>query len=108
MIFTPAKGGKTFVGIKFTDNDIHIHYPETFRWNFIAIGAVPVTSLNDDITLGIRSIISSIEYAKTHSGEKTLQNGTSDANEAFALKSYIWIIQDFMNNGLYKNREFCI
>jgi hypothetical protein len=105
VIFTPAQGGKTFVGIKFTDNDIHIHYPETFRWNFIADGAVPVTSLDDDITLGIRSIISSIEYAKTHSGEKTLQNDTSDANEAFALKSYIWIIQDFMNNGLYKNRE---
>ena len=105
VIFTPAQGGKSFVGIKFTDNDIHVYYPETFRWNFNAVGAVPVTALDNDTTLGIRSIISSIEYAKTHSKEKTLQNNTSDAKEMFAMKSYMWIMKDFMNNGLYKNRE---
>ena len=105
VIFTPSKGGKEFVGIKYTNNDIQVYYPETFRWNTDVTMAIPTTALNDDVTSGIRSIITAIEYAKTHSKDKTSQNDMSDDDEPFALKSYVWMIQDFMNNGSYKNRE---
>ena len=103
--FTPAKGGKDFVGIKYTENDIQVYYPETFRWKSDAPVTLSASKLEEDISLGIRTIINSIEYAKTHSKEKTMQNDSFDGEESFAMKSYLWIMQDFISNGAYKNRE---
>ena len=103
--FTPAKGGKDFVGIKYTENDIQVYYPETFRWKSDIPVTLSAANLEGDISLGIRTIINSIEYAKTHSKEKTMQNDSFDGEESFAMKSYLWIMQDFISNGAYKNRE---
>ncbi len=100
----PAKGGKDFVGIQFSDNKIDFYYPETFRFKNCT-AECEISNLDDDTASGIRAIISSIAYAKTRSLKITAQNDFFDNDEAFAMKSYIWMIRDYMKNGFYKNRE---
>lgn len=99
-----AVGGKSFVGIKFLENNIDFYYPETFDWKE-DVSFVDINSISDNISNGIRNILSSIELAKTRSIDKSKLNDFSDADELFAMKAYIWIIQDYMCNGYYKNRE---
>ena len=103
--FKAAEGGKDFVGIRYLKNGIEVHYPETFRWNCDIKDGFSLDALTEDVIAGIRMILSSISFAKTFSQKKTNQFDASDGEEPFALKSYLWIMQDFFQNGSYKNRE---
>ena len=103
--FKAAEGGKDFVGIRYLKNGIEVHYPESFRWNCNIKDGFSLDKIDEDAIAGIRMILSSISYAKTFSAKKTNQYDTSDGEEPFAVKSYLWIMQDFFSNGSYKNRE---
>ncbi|MBO5338430.1 MAG: LlaJI family restriction endonuclease [Clostridia bacterium] len=102
--FHASQGGKSFVGIKFSENAVDFYYPETFRWNK-DINDIAVSDIDENISNSIRAVLSSIEFAKTKSKEKTKLNDSCDGDDFFAIKSYIWIIRDFLKNGYYKNRE---
>lgn len=100
-----SEGGKSFVGIKYKENRLEFYYPETFRWNGAIKDNYPLNAPDEKVVQGIRMILSSIELAGKRSNEKTEQHDASDAEESFAMKSYLWIMQDFFKNGSYKNRE---
>lgn len=104
VTFHKAIGGKEFVGIQYSHNDISVFYPETFRWKNNA-KAEAIDSLSSDTICGIRTLLASIAWVKTHSKVKSSPNDTSNGEEPFALLSYRWLIRDYMQNGTYKNRE---
>lgn len=97
--FFPHKvTGKTddsFVGLKIKGNEIHFFYPETYHFD------VESTTLRKDII----NLLRTISLAKTSSTDINHANNKKIINEDFALMSYLWIINDYLVNGFYTNRE---
>lgn len=90
-----GKTDDSFVGLKIIGNEIHFYYPESFRFDMNA-----PTVRNDIIAL-----LRTIDVAKTSSKEALRVNNINKRDEDFALLSYLWVIQDFLANGFYINRE---
>ena len=97
--FHPHKAtGKTddsFVGIKILGNDIHFYYPESYRFDMDAL-----TVRNDIVDL-----LRTIAIAKTSSAVLSQANNKTNNVGDFALLSYLWLINDYLANGFYVNRE---
>lgn len=85
----------SFVGLKFIGNEIHFYYPETYRFSLD----------NPDVRNDIIDLLRTISIAKTTSSQLTNANNQSSGSREFALMSYLWVIRDFLTNGLYVNRE---
>lgn len=106
--FHAAVGGKSFVGIKFCLNTIDVYYPETFHWDNDEVDLMsssPTDRISESCARGIRNILASLVYAKTLSREKTMLNDEVENDGTFAMKAYMWMIRDYMSNGVYKNTE---
>lgn len=85
----------SFVGLKFIGNEIHFYYPETYRFSMD----------NPDVRNDIIDLLRTISIAKTTSSQLTNANNRSTGSREFALMSYLWVIKDYLTNGLYVNRE---
>lgn len=86
--------GNSFVGIKIIGNHINFYYPESYhidKENY---------KRNDFIDL-----LNTISLAKKHSKECLDANNKHNIGDEHALLSYIWIIEDYLNNGLYISNE---
>lgn len=87
----------SFVGIKIKNDRVDFYYPESFD-----------LSQMDDIKnfrKDIISILNTIAIAKTLSTDKAKIETTLSNQSTFALHSYLWIIKDYLSNGIYVNRE---
>lgn len=96
--FAHSVTGKTddsFVGFKIKGNEIHFHYPECYRFD-----SESPTMRNDIVDL-----LRTVSIAKTKSNMVSQANNISSENGEFALLSYLWVINDFLVNGFYINRE---
>ena len=87
----------SFIGIKIKNNRIDFYYPEAYDLSDIQ----NIKEFRQDII----SILNTISIAKTLSVDKTKIESSLSNKEDFALQSYLWIIKDFLTNGLYVNRE---
>lgn len=85
----------SFVGLKFIGNEIHFYYPETYRFSMN----------NSDVRNDIIDLLRTISIAKTSSSQLTNANNRPSISREFALMSYLWVIKDYLTNGLYVNRE---
>ena len=93
-----AVTGKTddsFVGFKIKGNEIHFYYPESYRFN-----SESVTARNDIVDL-----LKTMSIAKTKSKLLSQANNIVGEHGEFALLSYLWVINDYLSNGFYINRE---
>ena len=94
----PATGkiDNQFIGIRISNNEIEFHYPETYE-----------LSINDEKALrkDIVSILRTITLAKTISSDKSSYHSKHSEKYVFPLKSFLWIINDYLVNGKYENRE---
>lgn len=97
--FFPHKvTGKTddsFVGFKIRGNEIHFYYPESYRFN------IESQTIRNDVV----DLLKTISIAKTSSSTLSQANNTRKEDGEFALLSYLWIINDYLINGIYVNRE---
>lgn len=84
----------SFVGLKIKDNEIHFYYPESYHFN------------KDNFEIDdVLDLLKTISIAKTMSSDAV---DTFDAhhNESdYAFLSYIWIVEDYLKNGYYRNTE---
>lgn len=85
----------SFVGLKYDGNQIHIYHPECY-----CIAKDSPETRND-----ILSLLRTISIAKTTSHEHSKAYNTQNDGGEFALFSYLWLIKDYMSNGIYVNRE---
>ena len=88
-----------FVGLKVKGNDISFYYPEFYLFDETEIDTKEIKKYRNNIL----SILISIIYSKKNNDEFNeiyieSVNITDDS-----LKSYIWIIKDYLNNGFYKS-----
>ena len=90
-----GKTDDSFVGLKIKGNEIHFYYPESYRFD------VDSPYVRNDIVDMLRTI----SIAKTASTERSQIHTTFNDNSNFALYSYLWVISDYLTNGLYVNRE---
>lgn len=88
-----------FVGIRIRNDSVYFHYPESYD----------LSPLNDenmkDFRRDLIDIIRTISLAKSHSSISNKTNDSAAKTQNFALMSYLWIIRDYISNGLYQNSE---
>lgn len=84
-----------FIGLRIENNEIEFHYPESY---FLA---------SDEIGLrrDIISILRTIALAKTISSDKSSYNSKRNNEYVFPIKSFLWIINDYLTYGKYVNHE---
>lgn len=87
----------SFIGIKIKNNRIDFYYPETYDIS----QQDNLSSFREDVL----SILRTINIAKTLTADKAKVETNLADNNAFALLSYLWIINDYLSNGIYINRE---
>ena len=84
-----------FVGIKIEDGVPVVYVPQVFR------KSDSPTELKRDLLLFLKSI--GISKSVEKSRMKTTQTG--ECKDIWPIESYIWIIHDYIANGVYYNRE---
>lgn len=87
----------SFIGLKIKNNIIDFYYPESYQ-------RTDYKSNFKEFRKDVLAILGTIKIAKTLSLNKT-KIESSLSNDNFAILSYLWIIKDYLNNGLYVNRE---
>ncbi len=92
-----GKVNDSFIGIKIKNDYIDFYYPESYD---LANFQTNMKEFRKDVL----AILRTIEIAKTLSADKSKIESTL-SKDRFALLSYLWIIKDYLNNGIYVNRE---
>lgn len=90
-----GKNDDSFVGFRIKGNEIHFYYPESYHFD-----SESQTMRNDIVDL-----LRTISIAKTKSQNFSQVNNVNNKTGEFALLSYLWVINDFLANGFYVNRE---
>lgn len=103
LVRSTNEDNNAFVGVRIRNEGIEFHYPESYD-----ISGVEDVSTIKDIKAFRRDMIDilhTISLAKTRSSslQKT-ENGISSAKN-FTFMSYLWIIRDYISNGIYRNTE---
>lgn len=103
LVRSTNEDNNAFVGVRIKNESIEFHYPESYD-----ISGVEDVSTIKDIKAFRRDMIDilhTISLAKTRSSsmQKT-ENGISSAKN-FTFMSYLWIIRDYISNGIYRNTE---
>lgn len=88
--------GNAFVGIKVYNNKVDFHYPESYEVDY-----KNETQMKSDILALLKAISG---FKKFISEERTSDPNFSHDSE-LALNTYIWIINDYLNNGIYYSSE---
>lgn len=84
-----------FVGIKIKENNIEFHYPETYD----------LSNDEEGLRKDIVTILRSVGLAKTFTSDKSSYNQSHKDEYVFPLKSFLWIINDYLTYGKYENLE---
>lgn len=87
----PVDKSNSFVGIKIDEGIVKVFVPRVFRED-------------EDWKKDIRLFLKSIEIAKTKNTEN-INKGLNNIDNAWPIDSYLWLINDYLENGLYYNRE---
>lgn len=87
----PVDKSNSFVGIKIDEGIVKVFVPRVFRED-------------EDWKKDIRLFLKSIKIAKTKNTEN-INKGSNNIDNAWPIDSYLWLINDYLENGLYYNRE---
>lgn len=87
----PVDKSNSFVGIKIDEGIVKVFVPRVFRED-------------EDWKKDIRLFLKSIEIAKTKNTEN-INKGSNNTDNVWPIDSYLWLINDYLENSLYYNRE---
>ncbi len=103
LVRSTNEDNNAFVGVRIRNESIEFHYPESYDLS----GVEDVSTIKDikAFRRDMIDILHTISLAKTRSSsmQKT-ENGISSAKN-FTFMSYLWIIRDYISNGIYRNTE---
>ena len=103
LVRSTNEENNAFVGVRIRNDSIEFHYPESYDLS----GVEDVSTIKDikAFRRDMVDILHTISLAKTRSSSmKRTENGVSSSKN-FTLMSYLWIIRDFISNGIYRNTE---
>lgn len=92
-----GKDDDSFVGIKIKADRVDFYYPETFELSRFD----DLSNFRNDVL----AILKTIEIAKSLSNDRGKVDSSLSNNQCIDLVSYLWVINDYLENGLYINRE---
>lgn len=87
----PEDKSNAFVGIKIEEGRVKVHVPKVFRQD-------------ENFKRDIRLFLKSIEIAKTQN-KANIKKESNETDNVWPIDSYLWLINDYLENGLYYNRE---
>ncbi len=87
----PVDKSNSFVGIRIDEGVVKVFVPNVFR-------------KEENWKKDIKLFLKSIEIAKTKN-RVNITKGTNDTDNVWPIDSYLWLINDYLENGLYYNRE---
>ena len=87
----PVTKSNDFVGIRIEDGEINIYVPQVFRKE---------SNYKRDLLLFLKSI-----SLIGNPDKEKLNKGSDDSEDFWPINSYLWMIQDYLENGFYYNRE---
>ena len=87
----PVTKSNDFVGIRIEDGEINIYVPQVFRKE---------QNYKRDLLLFLKSI-----SLIGNPDKEKLNKGSDDTKDFWPINSYLWMIQDYLENGFYYNRE---
>lgn len=87
----------SFIGIKIKNDIIDFYYPEAYDLSSVS----DIKNFRKDII----AILNTISIAKSLSIDKARIESSLSEQSTFTLHSYLWIIRDYLVNGVYVNRE---
>ena len=103
LVPSTNEDNNAFVGVRITNGSIEFHYPESYD-----LAGVDEQLTVKDIKPFRRDMIDilhTISLAKTRSfATQKTENGVS-TTQNFAFMSYLWMIRDYIVNGIYRNTE---
>lgn len=89
-----GEDNNSFVGLKIVGNHIHFYFPESYHFD------------SDDFEReDFLDLLKTINIAKSLSNDEAATYDSHVDESELALLSYIWIIEDYLKNGLYINTE---
>ena len=103
LVRSTNEENNAFVGVRIRNDSIEFHYPESYDLS----GGENVSTVKDikAFRRDMIDILHTISLAKTRSSSmKKTESGVSSIKN-FTLMSYLWIIRDFISNGIYRNTE---
>ena len=80
-----------FVGMRIEDGEINLYVPQVFRKE---------QNYKRDLLLFLKSI-----SLIGNPDKEKLNKGSDDTKDFWPINSYLWMIQDYLENGFYYNRE---
>ena len=85
--------GKSFVGLRFEDNQALVYFPLGYN----------IPSDDNECRISILNLLKSINLSKKM--DDTSNNFGVNVGEfyEFPVNSFLWIINDYLSNGLYKS-----
>jgi len=84
-----------YVGLKIRDGQVKVYVPAFFR----------IEKDKEQLQKDLLYFVKSISIAKTLECEKVKSSNDKNLEEVCPVESYLWLIQDFLQNGVFYNRE---
>lgn len=103
LVRSTNEDNNAFVGVRISNDSIEFHYPESYDIS----GVDSVASINDikAFRRDMIDILHTISLAKTRSASTLKTANGISSSKSFAFMSYLWIIRDYISNGIYRNTE---
>ena len=104
LVRSTNEDNNAFVGVRIRNDSIEFHYPESYDLSGVDENTTTIRDIKP-FRRDMVDILHTISLAKTRSyaSQKT-ENGIS-TTQNFAFMSYLWIIRDYITNGIYRNTE---
>lgn len=103
LVPSTNEDNNAFVGVRINNDSIEFHYPESYD----LAGVDEYLTIKDlkPFRRDMVDILHTISLAKTRSfATQKTENGIS-TSKTFSFMSYLWIIRDYIANGIYRNTE---
>jgi len=103
LVASTNEDNNAFVGVRIRNENIEFHYPESYDLS----GIENVSTIKDIKTFrrDMVDILHTISLAKTRTASVQKTEDGISTTKNFALMSYLWIIRDYISNGIYRNTE---
>ena len=85
----------TYVGIKFIDDEVMVYFPLGYE----------IPEENSECRKSIMNLIKTISIGNRIANSDSKISMSNGKEDEVPFNSFIWIINDYLNNGLYTDRE---
>lgn len=96
-----AEKTEDYVGIKFNETGIDVSFPIGYNKNILTNN--DLDNLQDNIKLQVIDLLSIMSETNKYLIENHIDNVFVNENY-FPIDAFIWILNDYINNGIYQNR----